>query len=45
MTKPTEVVRNQYYSGEDYEKYQKELQKKQGEEYRDFLNKVGHKYI
>lgn len=45
MTKPAEVVRNQYYSGEDYEKYQKELQKKQGEEYRDFLNKVGHKYI
>lgn len=40
MGKPAEVVRNQYYSSEDYEKFQKELQKKQGEEYRDFLSKV-----
>ena len=41
MTKPAEMVKNQYYSGEEYERYQKDLQKKQGEEYRDFLTKVG----
>lgn len=39
MGKPAEVVKNPYYSSDDYEKFQREIQRKQGEEYRDFLAK------
>lgn len=40
MSKPAELVKNPYYSSDDYEKFQREIQRKQGEEYRDFLAKV-----
>ncbi|XP_053394570.1 uncharacterized protein LOC123524695 isoform X35 [Mercenaria mercenaria] len=38
QSKPAEVVKNPFYSSDDYEKFQKELQRKQGEEYREFLS-------
>ncbi|KAL4235723.1 hypothetical protein ACF0H5_004115 [Mactra antiquata] len=39
MSKPAEVVKNQYYSSDDYEKFQREIQRKQSEEYKEFLAK------
>ncbi|XP_053394568.1 bromodomain-containing protein 4-like isoform X33 [Mercenaria mercenaria] len=40
QSKPAEVVKNPFYSSDDYEKFQKELQRKQGEEYREFLSQL-----
>jgi hypothetical protein len=33
-------VKNPFYSSDDYEKFQKELKKKQEKEYSEFLSKV-----
>ncbi|XP_060551879.1 trichohyalin-like isoform X22 [Ruditapes philippinarum] len=37
--KPAEIVKNPFYSSDDYEKFQKELKKKQEKEYSEFLSK------